>query len=92
MAGVLSIYGLIIAVMIGTSIPAFSPTSSKLFSDYSMHSAFAHFFAGVTCGWVPRAPSDDERDPRRTGAAVSALHPPPLHTRALSLAPQCAAQ
>jgi len=53
MAGVLSIYGLIVAVIIGTQVKAFTTgdmTSASPYSDYSMYSGFSHFFAGVTCG------------------------------------------
>ncbi|KAL1525071.1 hypothetical protein AB1Y20_019944 [Prymnesium parvum] len=52
MAGVLSIYGLIVSVIIGTQVKhsMMDNLDTLKFSDYSMYSAFSHFFAGVTCG------------------------------------------
>ena len=49
MAGVLGIYGLIIAVIIGTSVSAFS-AGSGTYSDYSLYSGFSHMAAGLTVG------------------------------------------
>jgi len=49
MAGVLGIYGLIIAVIIGTSVAAFSKGSGT-YSDYSLYSGFSHLAAGLTVG------------------------------------------
>jgi len=49
MAGVLGIFGLIIAVVIGTAIQPFS-TGSGTYSDYSLYTGLAHFCAGLTVG------------------------------------------
>ena len=49
MAGVLGIFGLIIAVVIGTAIQPFS-AGSGTYSDYSMYSGFAHLASGLTVG------------------------------------------
>ena len=49
MAGVLGIYGLIIAVIIGTSVAAFS-SGSGTYSDYSLYSGFSHLAGGLTVG------------------------------------------
>jgi len=49
MAGVLGIYGLIVAVIIATGVAAFS-AGSGLYSDYSMYSGFSHLAAGLTVG------------------------------------------
>jgi len=49
MAGVLGIYGLIVAVIIATGVAAFS-NGSGTYSDYSMYSGFSHLFAGLTVG------------------------------------------
>ena len=49
MAGVLGIYGLIVAVIIGTSVNAFS-TGSGTYSDYSLYSGFSHLAGGLTVG------------------------------------------
>ena len=49
MAGVLGIYGLIVAVIIATGVPAFS-TGSGTYSDYSLYSGFSHLCAGLTVG------------------------------------------
>ena len=48
MAGVLGIYGLIVAVIIGTNVTAFS-TGSGTYSDYTMYNGFSHL-AGLTVG------------------------------------------
>jgi V-type H+-transporting ATPase proteolipid subunit len=48
MAGVLGIYGLIIAVIIGNDIKPFS--SSSGYSDYSLFTGVAHLSAGLCCG------------------------------------------
>jgi len=49
MAGVLGIFGLIISVVIGTSIQPFS-LGSGTYSDYSLYTGMAHFGAGITVG------------------------------------------
>ena len=49
MAGVLGIYGLIVAVIIGTAVNAFS-SGSGTYSDYSMYSGFSPLAAGLTVG------------------------------------------
>ena len=49
MAGVLGIFGLIIAVVIATAINPFS-TGSGTYSDYSLYTGLAHFHAGLTVG------------------------------------------
>ena len=49
MAGVLGIYGLIIAVIIGNAVKPMS-TGSGSHSDYSIYSGFAHLSAGLCCG------------------------------------------
>ena len=49
MAGVLGIYGLIIAVIIGNAVKPFEGGASK-FSNYSVYSGFAHLSAGLCCG------------------------------------------
>ena len=49
MAGVLGIFGLIIAVVIATSIQPFS-TGSGTYSDYSLFSGLAHLASGLTVG------------------------------------------
>jgi len=53
MAGVLGIYGLIIAVIIGSNVTA-SFTAAKDGTgdevDYTRFKAFAHFGAGISCG------------------------------------------
>jgi len=49
MAGVLGIYGLIIAVVIGTNVLPFS-TGSGTYSDYTMYNGFSHFAGGLTVG------------------------------------------
>mmetsp|Transcript_134069 Transcript_134069/g.199441 ORF Transcript_134069/g.199441 Transcript_134069/m.199441 type:complete len:171 (-) Transcript_134069:122-634(-) len=46
MAGVLGIYGLIVAVIISATIPA--PISGV--ARYSLHAGFAHLAAGLSCG------------------------------------------
>lgn len=48
MAGVLSIYGMIIGVIIASGVNAIS--GETLYSDYSLFTGFAHLFAGLTCG------------------------------------------
>lgn len=48
MAGVLSIYGMIVGVIIASSIVPISGTT--LYSDYSFFTGCAHLFAGLTCG------------------------------------------
>uniref|UniRef100_A0A7S4ESV9 V-type proton ATPase proteolipid subunit n=2 Tax=Chrysotila carterae TaxID=13221 RepID=A0A7S4ESV9_CHRCT len=48
MAGVLGIYGLIIAVIIGNSVQAISAAGVVSYSSYS---GFAHLSAGLTCGF-----------------------------------------
>ena len=54
MAGVLGIYGLIIAVIIGNAVKPFD-AGGGTFSDYSAFTGFAHLSAGLCCGWA--APS-----------------------------------
>jgi len=49
MAGVLGIFGLIIAVVIATAINPFS-TGSGTYSDYSLFTGMAHFSSGITVG------------------------------------------
>ena len=49
MAGVLGIFGLIIAVVIGTAVQPFS-TGSGTSSDYSLYTGCAHLAAGLTVG------------------------------------------
>ena len=49
MAGVLGIFGLIIAVVIGTGIQPFSKGSGT-YSDYSLYTACAHLCSGLTVG------------------------------------------
>ena len=49
MAGVLGIYGLIVAVIIATGVAAFS-AGSGTYSDYSLYSGFSHLCAGLTVG------------------------------------------
>ena len=49
MAGVLGIFGLIIAVVIGTAVQPFS-TGSGTYSDYSLYTGCAHLAAGLTVG------------------------------------------
>ena len=49
MAGVLGIYGLIIAVIIATGVSAFS-SGSGTYSDYSMYTGFSHLAGGLTVG------------------------------------------
>ena len=49
MAGVLGIFGLIIAVVIATNIQPFSADRGT-YSDYSLYSGFAHLSAGLTVG------------------------------------------
>ena len=49
MAGVLGIFGLIIAVVIGTAIQPFS-TGNGDYSDYSLYTGIAHLSAGLTVG------------------------------------------
>ena len=49
MAGVLGIYGLIVAVIIGNDVKPMS-TGSGHFSDYSTYTGFAHLGAGLCCG------------------------------------------
>ena len=52
MAGVLGIYGLIIAVIISNAVkPVGSGPGS--YSDYSQFTGFAHLAAGLCCGYVP---------------------------------------
>lgn len=48
MAGVLSIYGMIIGVIIASGVTAIS--GKTLYSDYSLFTGCAHLFAGLTCG------------------------------------------
>ena len=50
MAGVLGIYGLIIAVIIADGVKPFSASGGTSFSDYSAYSGFAHLAAGLVCG------------------------------------------
>lgn len=50
MAGVLGIFGLIIAVVIGTNIVPMSKGKGMNFSDYSLYSGMAHLSAGLTVG------------------------------------------
>jgi len=49
MAGVLGIFGLIIAVVIGTNIQPMS-SGSITYSDYSLYSGVAHLASGLTVG------------------------------------------
>ena len=49
MAGVLGIYGLIIAVIIGNAVVPMAGVGAK-FSDYSAYTGFAHLGAGLCCG------------------------------------------
>uniref|UniRef100_A0A7S3ADR3 V-type proton ATPase proteolipid subunit n=1 Tax=Haptolina ericina TaxID=156174 RepID=A0A7S3ADR3_9EUKA len=49
MAGVLGIYGLIVAVIIGNEVKPFS-TGKGEFSDYSVFTGYAHLAAGLCCG------------------------------------------
>ena len=49
MAGVLGIFGLIIAVVIATNIQPFS-LGSGTYSDYSLFSGVAHLRSGLTVG------------------------------------------
>ena len=49
MAGVLGIYGLIIAVIIGNAVKPIAGVGGT-YSDYSAFTAFAHFSAGLCCG------------------------------------------
>jgi len=48
MAGVLSIYGMIIGVIIANGVNAKS--EGILYSDYSLYTGFSHLGAGLTCG------------------------------------------
>jgi V-type H+-transporting ATPase proteolipid subunit len=48
MAGVIGIYGLIVAVIIGESIPPPSKTNQD--NAYSIYTAMAHLCAGICCG------------------------------------------
>ena len=48
MAGVLSIYGMIVGVIIASAVVAISGES--LYSDYSQFTGYAHLAAGLTCG------------------------------------------
>ncbi len=49
MAGVLGIYGLIIAVIIGNAVKPMA-TGAGSYSDYSAFTGFAHLGAGLCCG------------------------------------------
>ena len=49
MAGVLGIYGLIIAVIIGNAVKP-QALASLSYSDYSVYTGFAHLSAGLCCG------------------------------------------
>ena len=51
MAGVLGIYGLIIAVIIGNAVKP-QATGGGAYSDYSAFTGFAHLAAGLCCGCV----------------------------------------
>eukprot|EP00324_Dicrateria_rotunda_P007147 CAMPEP_0206154560 /NCGR_PEP_ID=MMETSP1474-20131121/1482_1 /ASSEMBLY_ACC=CAM_ASM_001110 /TAXON_ID=97495 /ORGANISM="Imantonia sp., Strain RCC918" /LENGTH=179 /DNA_ID=CAMNT_0053552843 /DNA_START=53 /DNA_END=589 /DNA_ORIENTATION=- len=53
MAGVLGIYGLIIAVIIGNAVKVASAGSVKSlgYSDYSIYTGYAHLAAGMCCGF-----------------------------------------
>ncbi len=69
MAGVLGIYGLIIAVIITNSISAMSGA----FVGYSAYTGFAHLGSGLCCGCaapLPRAPPHAAR-----AAAAGKVHP-----------------
>ena len=55
MAGVLSIYGMIIGVIIASGVNA--KTGEVLYSDYSMFTGFAHRAAGITCGHACLTPA-----------------------------------
>jgi V-type H+-transporting ATPase proteolipid subunit len=48
MAGVIGIYGLIVAVIISTNVEA--PTNMQFQPKYSLFTGFGQFFAGVTIG------------------------------------------
>jgi V-type H+-transporting ATPase proteolipid subunit len=48
MAGVLSIYGMIVGVIIATQIVPIS--GQRLYSDYSLFTGFSHLAAGLVCG------------------------------------------
>ena len=50
MAGVLGIYGLIIAVIVADGVKPFSASGGTRHSDYSAYSGFAHLSAGLCCG------------------------------------------
>lgn len=50
MAGVLGIYGLIVAVIIQGSIKKPSTSGDLTVLNYSLFSAFAHLAAGLCCG------------------------------------------
>mmetsp|Transcript_47046 Transcript_47046/g.123457 ORF Transcript_47046/g.123457 Transcript_47046/m.123457 type:complete len:189 (-) Transcript_47046:609-1175(-) len=50
MAGVLGIFGLIIAVVIGTNIIPMSQGAGMTYSDYSLYSGVAHLASGLTVG------------------------------------------
>ena len=54
MAGVLGIYGLIIAVIIGNAVKVASAGSVKSlgYSDYSIYTGYAHLAAGMCCGYA----------------------------------------
>ncbi len=49
MAGVLGIYGLIIAVIIGNAVKPFGPSGGRVMS-YSVYTGFAHLAGGMCCG------------------------------------------
>ena len=49
MAGVLGIYGLIVAVIIATGVAAFS-SGSGTYSDYTLYTGFSHLAGGLTVG------------------------------------------
>ena len=50
MAGVLGIYGLIIAVIIADGVRPFSGAATRTHSDYSLYSGVAHLASGLCCG------------------------------------------
>ena len=50
MAGVLGIYGLIIAVIIGSSVNPMSTAAGRTHSDFSAYTGFAQLGAGLCCG------------------------------------------
>ena len=79
MAGVLGIYGLIIAVIIGNAVKPMAGVGAR-YSDYSAFTGFAHLAAGLCCGCARAAhtpahlcPWSDGDRPRRMSS--HAIHP-----------------